>query len=184
LKIIIEQTQEVGWLIVNRTPCSGESRISEADLKSSDQEVTVLIDDIEVMNHPQGFARNGSPVLVGMEIVNGLLGFGKHACYCSSLLDEFVIVNTPPDWEATKSRFPRLPRLPLGQLPCKMIEGGPKVVDYISSPSDHINRDDPERNRPSSPLSLCIRESTYSLFGTVGKGFHIQEVLFGPFGLY
>lgn len=65
-----------------------------------------------------------------------------------------------------------------------MIEGGPKIMDYISSPSDHINGDDSERNGLPSPLSLRIGESAYSLSGITGKGFNIEEVLFGPFGLY
>lgn len=52
MKVVFEQTKEVGWLILNRSPYSRESRISEADLKSSDQEVTVLIDDIEMVNPP------------------------------------------------------------------------------------------------------------------------------------
>jgi hypothetical protein len=64
-----------------------------------------------------------------------------------------------------------------------MIESGPKIMDYISRPSDHVDGYNQNGFTPE-PFTLRIRESTYSLSGITSKSFNVVEVLFGPFGLY
>jgi hypothetical protein len=64
-----------------------------------------------------------------------------------------------------------------------MIESGPKIMDYISSPSDNLDGDSQDGFTPRT-FTLRVTESTYSLSGTPGKDFKVEKVLFGPFGLY
>ena len=91
-KIAREDSEKVNWLICY---CPSESRPrewypAEKILGRQNEELTVFVNDVQVVNHPQRLIS----AFVRPEFINGILGIGGHTCYFSRL-DGFVIMQRP-----------------------------------------------------------------------------------------